>query len=82
MREPVGAVRHPETGEFPTIVVSATSLEDMKLRVEGSPELLALVNERLELTSGDARAEGVLDLRIGGSGLGTSDRRCFAIQRN
>lgn len=51
LRERVGAIRHPETGEFPTIVVSATSLEDMKLRIEGSPELLALVNARLGITA-------------------------------
>lgn len=47
LRDEIGAIRHPETGEFPTIVVSATSLEDMKLHVEGSPELLDLVNARL-----------------------------------
>ena len=47
LREEVSAIRHPETGEFPTIVVSATSLDDMKLHIEGSPELLALVDERL-----------------------------------
>lgn len=47
LRDEIGSIRHPETGEFPTIVVSATSLEDMKLHVEGSPELLDLVNARL-----------------------------------
>lgn len=47
LREKVSAIRHPETGEFPTIVVTATSLDDMKLHIEGSPELLALVNKRL-----------------------------------
>lgn len=62
LRKKVGAIRHPETGEFPTIVVSATSLEDMKLRVEGSPELLALVNERLELTNSDAPDDSISPL--------------------
>jgi len=52
LREKIGAIRHPDTGEFPTIVVSATSLEDMKLHVEGSPELLALVNTRLGINDG------------------------------
>lgn len=47
LREKIGAIRHPETGEFPTIVVSGTSFENIKVRVEGSPELLALVNERI-----------------------------------
>lgn len=50
LSEKISSIRHPETGEFPTIVVSATSLDDMKLRVEGSPELLALVNARLGIT--------------------------------
>lgn len=36
LREQIGSIQHPETGEFPTIVVSGTSLSDMKLRVEGS----------------------------------------------
>lgn len=47
LREKISSIRHPETGEFPTIVVSATSLDDMKVRIEGSSELLALVNARL-----------------------------------
>lgn len=51
VRKQVEAIRHPETGEFPTVVVSATSLDDISLRIEGSPELLALVNERMELKS-------------------------------
>lgn len=53
LREQIGSIRHPKTGEFPTIVVSGTSLNDMKLRVEGSPELLALVNQRTNLGSED-----------------------------
>lgn len=51
LSERIGAIRDPETGEFPTVVVSGTSFDDLKLRIEGSPELLALVNSRLELTS-------------------------------
>lgn len=47
MRERLNAVRHPETGEFPTVVISGESLETLSFRVEGSPELLALVRERL-----------------------------------
>lgn len=45
----IGSIRHPQTGEFPTIVVSAKSLQDISYRVEGTPELLALVQERLSL---------------------------------
>jgi TIR domain len=50
MHDKVSAIRHPVTGEFPTIVVSGTSLENISLRIEGSPELLSLVNERLGTT--------------------------------
>jgi hypothetical protein len=46
MRERLAAVRHPETGEFPTVVASGDSLETLSFRVEGSPELLAFVRER------------------------------------
>lgn len=51
MHRRVSTIRHPHTGEFPTVIVRATSLEDMSLHIEGSPELLALVNERLGTTS-------------------------------
>lgn len=51
MHERVSAIRHPTTGEFPTVVVRGTSLKDMALHIEGSPELLQIVNERLGVTS-------------------------------
>lgn len=47
MHERVSSIRHPGTGEFPTVVVNGTSLEDMSMRIDGSPELLQIVNERL-----------------------------------
>lgn len=56
IREKVCAIRHPETGEFPTVVFSGTSLENMSYKIEGSPELLALVHERLDLTTVDTSA--------------------------
>ena len=46
-RERLGSIRHPETGEFPTILVTGTDLSDLKVRVEGSPALLELVQQRL-----------------------------------
>ncbi|REF03032.1 toll/interleukin-1 receptor domain-containing protein [Cupriavidus plantarum] len=46
-RERLGSVRHPDTGEFPTIVIEGDSIDDMGIRVEGSTELLALVRERI-----------------------------------
>lgn len=51
MHERVSAIHHPDTGEFPTVVVSGTSLEDMSMRIEGTPELLRIVNERLDVTT-------------------------------
>jgi len=53
MHERVSAIRHPDTGEFPTVVVEGSSLSDLSLRFEGSPELLQLVNERLGTTSAE-----------------------------
>lgn len=47
VREKLGAIRHPTTGEFPTIAVTGTSLESLKIRLEGSPELVALAQRRL-----------------------------------
>jgi len=46
IRERLSAVRLPETGEFPTVVVHGSTLEDLSIGVEGSPELLALVRAR------------------------------------
>lgn len=51
MHERVSAIRHPVTGEFPTVVVRGTSLNDMSMHIEGSPELLQIVNERLGVTT-------------------------------
>jgi len=52
--EVVGAIRHPETGEFPTLIVQGNSLDALSLKIEGSPELLDLVKQRLGV-----EAEGV-----------------------
>lgn len=45
--EKIGSIRHPETGEFPTVIVRGDALGDLCVQVEGSPELLALVKDRL-----------------------------------
>jgi hypothetical protein len=47
LREHLGSIRHPATGEFPTIAVTGPDLSNLVCHVEGSPELLALVKERL-----------------------------------
>ncbi|MBE0548490.1 MAG: toll/interleukin-1 receptor domain-containing protein [Rubrivivax sp.] len=48
LRDDLGSIRHPQTGEFPTIGVTGDSLDRLQVQVEGSPELLALVQERLK----------------------------------
>ena len=48
VKERIGAIRHPETGEFPTVVVMGDSIDNLNCKVEGSPELLALIKERLD----------------------------------
>lgn len=53
IQEKVGTIRDPETGEFPTVVVRGNDLENLKLHVEGSPAMIALVRERLGLESND-----------------------------
>jgi hypothetical protein len=61
LREKLGAIRHPETGEFPTIAIIGTSLADFKIQVEGSPELLAIAQARLAGESINNEAEIVND---------------------
>lgn len=48
LRDNLGSIRHPVTGEFPTIAVTGDCLDNLQMQVEGSPELLALVRERLK----------------------------------
>lgn len=50
IREQVSGIRDPETGEFPTVVIRATSLSDMQLHVEGSDKLIAIIREALGVT--------------------------------
>ena len=51
IQEKVGTIRDSDTGEFPTVVVRGESLDDLKMSVEGSPEIIALVRERLGIGS-------------------------------
>jgi len=54
LRQRIGSIRDPETGEFPTLVVSGPNLEELTIKVEGSPELISLVKARL---GGDDEAD-------------------------
>jgi hypothetical protein len=46
LRDRLSAIRHPQTGEFARVVVLGDTLDDMSIRVEGSPELLEVVRAR------------------------------------
>lgn len=65
VREQVGSIRDPDTGEFPTVVIRATSLSDMKLQVEGSDALIARVREvlGLEEDADEVAPEGTTEAR-------------------
>ena len=47
IRESLGAVRDPQTGEFPTVVVRGRSIDSMSVQVEGTDAVIALAKERL-----------------------------------
>lgn len=51
--EKVRAIRDPETGEFPTVIVRGDSIDNLTLHVEGSDKLTALVKERLGMAEGN-----------------------------
>lgn len=47
LADKISGIRDPKTGEFPTVVVRGDDLANLKIQVEGLPELLALVKDRL-----------------------------------
>jgi hypothetical protein len=47
IHEVISSIRNPNTGEFPVVSVTGDALDGIRARVEGSPELLELVRERL-----------------------------------
>ncbi|SFQ78252.1 toll/interleukin-1 receptor domain-containing protein [Donghicola eburneus] len=49
MQERIGSIRDPNTGEFPVVVVRGHQLEDMRLAVEASQQLIAIIRDRLPL---------------------------------
>jgi TIR domain len=57
IKEKVGAIRDPDTGEFPTVIVRGESIDKLALHVEGSPKLVALVRERLGMEAEGQVAE-------------------------
>jgi hypothetical protein len=55
LRERLGAIRLPSTGEFPTVRIEGETLEDLRAWVEGSPDLIAHVKSTL----GSDNSEGL-----------------------
>jgi hypothetical protein len=42
LREKIGTIRDPETGEFPTVVISGESFDRLTIHAEGSPALFVM----------------------------------------
>lgn len=53
VRDAIGSIRDPDTGAFPTVVMRGDSIDELSVEIEGSPELIALVKERLDDESDD-----------------------------
>lgn len=47
MSERFRSMRHPKTGEFPTVLAIGNELDDMSLKIEGSNELLKHIKSKL-----------------------------------
>ena len=56
LRQQVGSIRDPDTGEFPTVIVRGDSIDNLTLHVEGSEKLVALVKEKLDFDDTDQAA--------------------------
>ncbi len=61
--EKIGSIRHPETGEFPSVIVRGDRLDDLSVQVEGTPELLDLVKDRLGVEAEDVSFSEVTSAR-------------------
>lgn len=62
IRQGGGAIRHPVTGEFPTVIVKGDDIENLNIMVEGSPELVALVRQRLGANAEEVNVESTVDM--------------------
>jgi hypothetical protein len=49
LQQRFSTLRDPDTGEFPTVLVEGTSIDNIQVRVEGSTKLLALVRQALSV---------------------------------
>lgn len=62
IRERISAIRHPDTGEFPTVIVRGDDIENLDIIVEGSPELVDLVRRRLGANTEEVNVESAVDM--------------------
>jgi hypothetical protein len=46
LHERLATIRHPKTGEFPVVLVTGDTLDDIFARVQGSSDILSLVRQR------------------------------------
>jgi TIR domain len=69
LQQRIGSIRHPETGEFPSVSITPGPDGNLNIHVEGSDELVALVQARLN-EDGDGNSESSADASsIGGNDL-------------
>lgn len=59
IREKLSGIRDPDTGEAPVVVLRGESIDDLSCHVEGSPELLAIVREKMGLEDHDIEEDSV-----------------------
>lgn len=57
LQERIGSIRDPRTGEFPSVSITPGADGKMNIQVEGSEELVALVQARLQADYGDEPSE-------------------------
>lgn len=55
------AIRHPDTGEFPTVIINGDSLDNLSAKIEGSPDLLEFVKTRISQDSEFEDLRGILE---------------------
>lgn len=53
LRTKIGSLRDPKTGEFPTVIVTGPSIDQLSVTVEGSDRVIAMVEERLSENTDD-----------------------------
>lgn len=66
LRNRIGSIRDPETGEFATIVISGDSLENLHVEVEGSTQVRELVSARLELENDNEGESDMVPVPVDG----------------